>query len=196
MLELIIVRHGETDSNKLGTYLGWTDRELNAEGLRQAEKARERLKSEKIDRIIASPLGRAAKTAEVINQSHGLEIVYDEDLKEKNFGVWDDLTYAEITQKYPAEHEMWLKDQLNYCVEGGESTLESYQRITRFTDRLLSRYSEGTVLIVTHLGSIRKMVAYLLGMGIEGFWRFKFDNCSITRIQVTDGYSFLVQSNS
>jgi len=56
MLELILVRHGETDSNKRGTYLGWTDVELNSNGIRQACAIRDRLKPVKLMRYIQARL--------------------------------------------------------------------------------------------------------------------------------------------
>ena len=63
MLELILIRHGQTDSNKRRTYVGWTDVELNEEGIRQARNLKEKLKNLSVDKIYSSPLKRARKTA-------------------------------------------------------------------------------------------------------------------------------------
>ena len=90
MMELIFVRHGETDSNKKKTFLGWTDAELNDEGIRQACKLGEELKRITFDGIYSSSLKRASKTAEIINEKLNMEIVYSDNLKERNFGIWDD----------------------------------------------------------------------------------------------------------
>lgn len=196
MLELILVRHGETDSNKKGTYLGWTDVELNEEGVRQACTARDKLKDSKIDAVYASPLKRVRNTAEIINEYHNLEIVYTDALKERNFGVWDDLTHKDILKKHPVEYSEWTKDWINYCVEGGESSAQAYQRITGFTGQLVNENNNCTILIVTHLGCIRKMISYLLGMSIEGSWRFKVDNAAVTKLQINDEkYAYLTLMN-
>lgn len=195
MNHLILVRHGETDSNKRGTYLGWTDVALNAAGLEQAESARMILKDYPIDRIYASPLLRAWKTAEIINRGRDIPIAAAEGLKERNFGVWEDLTYHEIVEKYAEEYGMWVKDP-GYCIRGGESTLQAYERVNGFTDRILSQYQGKTILLVTHLGSIRNILAHLLGMGMEGCWRFRVDNGGITRLEINDeGYAYLTQLN-
>jgi len=114
MLELILVRHGETDSNKRGTYLGWTDVELNSNGIRQACAIRDRLKPVKVDAIYSSPFKRTVKTAEIINENYGLEIIISDNLKERNFGIWDDLTFEEISSKYPAECRKWFEDWINF----------------------------------------------------------------------------------
>ncbi|MCX8130526.1 MAG: alpha-ribazole phosphatase [Clostridia bacterium] len=196
MIELIFVRHGETDSNRKGTYLGWTDVSLNEEGLRQAYEAKCKLSNENIDAMYSSPLKRAVRTAEVINENFKLAVIYEERLKERCFGIWEDLTHNEILEKYPEEYGLWTDDHVNYCMEGGESTVQSYNRVTGFIEDIINTHESGTYLIVTHLGCIRKIVAHLLGLGIEGSWRFRVDNCSITRIVVNDEkYAYLTLLN-
>lgn len=195
MLELVMVRHGETDSNKKGTYLGWTDVELNDKGLEQAHMVSEKLREHKFDLILSSPLKRVTTTADIINRYHNLEIVKEDNLKERNFGSWDDLTYDEITEKYPIESEAWAKDWINYVVPGGESSTQAYKRKVDFIEQLIQEKNEGSILLVTHLGCIRKITAHLLGMGIEGSWRFRVDNCSITKIIITEKYPVLTLLN-
>ena len=195
MLEIILVRHGETDSNIRGTYCGWTDAQLNEKGRAQAERAAEMLKAEKLDAIYSSPLKRAFGTASIINQVHDIQIMTDEKLKEQNFGEWEDLTYCEITEKYPEECLNWKKDWMNYCIKGGESPALVYQRVSGFVDTIAQVHKKGTVLIVTHLGCIRIILAHLLGMNMEGFWRFKADNGSVSRLAIDDGYAYLKSLN-
>ena len=195
MLELIIVRHGETDSNIKGTYLGWTDVELNETGLKQAEVVSEKLKSTKFDFILSSPLKRAKSTAQIINKQHNHKIIYKDSLKERNFGLWDDLTYKEITEKFPVECEAWAKEWSNYSPPEGESAIEVYKNLTGFINKLILDKEQGVILIVTHLGCIRKLISHLLGMGIEGSWRFRVDNCSITKIMITEKYPVLTLLN-
>jgi len=195
MTELVIVRHGRTQSNTRYAYCGWTDVELDEEGISQARSARDRMRSLKVDYIFSSPLKRALKTAEIINENFNLPITCSESLKERNFGVWEDLQYEEICEKFPEQVKMLEKDWMKYCIQNGESALQFYSRVVEFVDGLLSD-KQGTFLIVTHLGCIRNTVSHLLGMGIEGSWRFRVDNCGITRIQINDeGYAYLTQLN-
>lgn len=197
MLEIILVRHGETDSNKSRSYLGWTDVELNEEGLRQAYKVKQRLSGEKIDALYSSPLKRAYETARIINQNFNQEIIKVEELKERNFGIWDNLTHNEVVSGYADEYKFWAGDWKNYCMKEGESAIGAYNRVTGFIDRLLGEKKEGRLLVVTHLGCIRKIIAHLLGMGIDGFWRTTVDNGGISRIEVNDdGYTYLKQLNA
>lgn len=196
MIELILVRHGETDSNKKGTYCGWTDVELNEEGIKQACSARDKLKGIKVDAIFSSPLKRAFRTAEIINENFNLGIDCVEALKERNFGVWEDLSYRDICDRFPEQIKLWEADWANYCIEGGESVIQAYDRVITFVDGLIKNNKYGVFLLVTHLGCIRNILSHLLGMGTEGSWRFRVGNGSITRIEINDeGYAYLTLLN-
>ncbi len=85
-LELTHVRHGETDWNKNGKVQGHTDIELNEVGKQQARDVAEKLKHENFDLIICSPLKRAKETADIINKTLKLELIVEDDLRERNFG--------------------------------------------------------------------------------------------------------------
>ena len=196
MLELILIRHGETDSNIRGSYLGWTDIELNETGLSQVRILKDRIKNTKIDRIFSSPLKRALQTAEIINESYRMDIVYTDGLKERNFGIWDDLTLEEMTQRYPSEYKAWISDWTKYSIKDGESAMEAYNRSAEFVRELVEKNTEGVFMLVTHLGTIRFLLAYLLELGIESSWHFRVDNASISKVEITDGYSVLTRLNN
>ena len=133
---MIFVRHGQTNGNVRGSFGGWTDLPLNETGREQAEMAAEKLKDEKIDAIYASPLSRALDTAKIINKYHGHEIIVKNELKERNFGKWEDQTFGFLKKNYPDEVEAWLSDWANYEIEGGESTYQSYTRVINFMNDL------------------------------------------------------------
>lgn len=196
MLELIFVRHGETDSNKRRTFCGWTDAGLNEEGIRQAEAAARKLSSIVPAAIYSSPLSRASQTAEIVNRNYGLEITYSDSLKERNFGVWEDLTYAEVCSRYPEEIGIWNKDWISYCIDGGESAFQVFDRVNDFIKSILDRHKSGTVIIVTHLGCIQAALAGFMGLSGEGVWRFRVDNAGITKVLINDeGYAYLTGLN-
>lgn len=186
MLELILIRHGETDSNIRHAYCGWTDAALNDNGKAQAGRAADRLKDVKADFVYSSPLKRTLETASIITGGSAADIITDDRLKEQNFGEWEDLTYEEITCKDPEECLKWRADWANYCMKSGESPAQMYKRVTEFIDGLIARHHSSSVFVVTHLGCIRMMLAYLLGMPFEGLWRFRVDNCGISRVMIND----------
>ena len=195
MLELILVRHGETDSNIRGTHLGWTDIPLNQEGFRQVNSLAEKYKDQHFDRIYCSPLIRTKQTADAINKYHQIEINYLEGLKERNFGIWEDLVYNEIKDNHTELHDAWIKDWIDFKIPDGESAREAFERAETAINQIISKHQEGRVLVVTHLGAIRFMLASLLGMGIEGSWHFRMLNAAAARVEITEGYSVLVALN-
>lgn len=195
-MELILVRHGETEENIRGMYIGWSDVPLNENGQRQACLAKDKLKEEPISRIFCSPLKRAADTAKKINLEHGIDIEYIEKLKERNFGIWECLTWSEIKNQYPSEYDLLEKDWKGYCITDGESSKMAYDRVVSFINELLAVDSDEVILIVSHSGCIRMIISYLLGLGIEGDWRFKIDNGKITKINInSEKYAYLTLLN-
>lgn len=190
MLRITLVRHGETDSNRNKKYLGWTDVELNEKGIAEAEMVRDKLRDTKFDFVISSPLKRAKATAKIIRDTN---IIYEDALKEINFGLWDNLSYKEIKDKYPDECEKWSSDWKSFVFPQGEGPKEMYTRVSNFMNKL--KGMEGSISIVTHGGIIRSTIAYLLEMGIEGAWHFATNNCGITVIEVRDSYAVLKSLN-
>ena len=117
-------------------------------------------------------------------------------LKERNFGVWEDLTYEEICGRYPVEKQKWESDWINYCINDGESAAQVFERVNFFIQSLINGNKSGRILLVTHLGCIQSALAHLLGLPAEGFWRFRVDNCGIARMLVNDeGYAYLTGLN-
>lgn len=195
MPELILVRHGEAVCGG-GGYYGWTDAGLSGAGIAQAQGAAARLSGEAVTSVFSSPLVRALDTADIIAERLGLEAVPEEALKERNFGVWEGLSYDEIKRAYPGECEKWDADIYNYEIKNGESASRAYDRVARFIDALAEAGGGGKYVLVTHLGPIRVILAHLLGLGQEGIWRFRADCGSVSRLSVDErGYAFLTAFN-
>lgn len=102
MKTLYIVRHGETDWNKMGKYQGITDIPLNENGLNQAKACGNALKDVTFDRILSSDLSRALVTAETIRGDRTTSITVDKRLRELNFGDWEAMLFSDIEARWPA----------------------------------------------------------------------------------------------
>ena len=90
-MKIFITRHGQTEWNALGRLQGRKDIELNEVGKEQALTTGEKIKDEKIDIIITSPLKRARETAEIINKQFNVEIVEDDRLMERAMEILKEL---------------------------------------------------------------------------------------------------------
>ena len=196
MLELILVRHGQTESNTRHAYLGHTDVPLDARGERQSSRTAQTLMQQKFDAIYASPLKRAMQTATAINKYHNGRITQVPELAERDYGIWDNLVYEEIREQYPEEHEQWARDWIHYVIPQGESAAEVYERNVQAVASIVENHKNGTVLLVTHLGCIRNIVSCLLGLGVEGAFHFEIRNAGICRISVDEnGFATLTSLN-
>jgi Histidine phosphatase superfamily (branch 1)/Sigma-54 interaction domain len=94
------LRHGQTDWNRDGRYQGTSDTPLNETGMAQANAAASAMATVRINRIVASPLIRALKTAEIVAEKIGVPICVDRDLRERHFGSFESLVIKEVKQKH------------------------------------------------------------------------------------------------
>ncbi len=170
MSRLLLVRHGNTKLNSHERFWGKTDVELGADGIKQAERLRDRLASLKIDAIYASNLSRARVTAEIIAARHTTAIVTCAELSEINFGYIEGLTFEEISQRYPDLAKLLADWSISPEFPGGESFKEFNERVKRFIPRLENHAPKETILIVAHAGTLRLLICNLMGIDIK-YWR-------------------------
>ncbi len=141
-IDITYVRHGQTEANAKDIWQGWDDNELNKTGIGQAMATAEKLKNEKFDLIIASPLKRASKTAEIINEKLGIEIIYEDDLKEQYYGDWEGANAKELMEKY----DMTINEMRFIPPPGGET----FENVKRRVRRVLGKYGGKKILVVAH----------------------------------------------
>ncbi len=194
MLRLYFMRHGETVWNTERRYQGMTDIELSEEGLRQAECAAKRFKNIKIDKIYASPLKRAMKTAEKIAAEKGLEIISEDDFREIHFGEWEGKTVPELTEKYGESYTNFIREPHKYGFPGEGSVENVINRIKPGIDRLIAE-DEGNVLIVSHGGIIRLMIMYIMGLDSSWFTKMWINNTGVSIVEIKNDRRLLLTLN-
>ena len=183
MKTLYIVRHGETDWNKMGKYQGITDIPLNENGLNQAKACGNALKDVAFDRILSSDLSRALVTADTIRGDRTTSITVDKRLRELNFGDWEAMLFSDIEARWPGLiDEMYLRPHL-VKVPNGESFKDLQDRAWAGLEEFLNvNYEEETLLIACHGGTIRTLLCKLLDISISHCWNFSQGNTAINRI--------------
>ncbi len=189
MLELILVRHGETANVVTNKHIGVTDIPLNERGKRQALSLARTFAREKLDAIYTSPLKRSYDTAAPIAKSLFISAETMGELCDRNFGIWEEMTMEEIQDKYPDEHHEWFHNWFEYEIPKGESELQVCERNADAIRKILARHEKGKILIVTHLSCIRNILSMLLDMNLEGGWHFQANYAGICRLRV-DEYGF------
>ena len=189
MGKLILIRHGQTEMNAQSLYFGKLNPPLNDLGISQAYQAREKLLNMDYDNIYSSPLERAKQTAEICNYLDK-DIVYDSNLEEINFGIFEGLTFKEISEKYPVEVKKMKEDWKEYNYVTGESPKEMLQRAVSFLEIL--DYTKNN-LIVAHWGIINSIISYFISVNLDSYWKFKIQNASIVIFEGNFEFSYLTK---
>ena len=187
MVEVILVRHGETAGNIRKTALGITDLPLNENGIRQAARAAELLAGETIAAIYTSPLSRAKTTAEIVAEPHSIAPQSIEGLAERRYGIWENIAVDDIKERFPEAYAAWQQNLPDYQIPGGETARENFHRVKDTVSAILTRHDSGKIIIVSHLGCIRNLIAHFLGKGVENAWDYNVRNGSVTKLQIKQG---------
>lgn len=185
---LLLIRHGESVAN-LGKYFaGQTDVPLTERGRKQAELTAEHLKDRQIDVFCASPLSRAYETGLAAAKHHGKTVEKVPGLREINGGEWEQLTFEEITLRYPEDARVWNENIGLSRPTGGESPEEVQERVYAALE-LLARENSGRVLcIASHGMAIRAFCGRVLGLPMERLKELPFpSNASVTTVEYEGG---------
>jgi probable phosphoglycerate mutase len=146
-MEVVLVRHGETEWSRTGRHTGRTDVPLTEEGERQAKAVGEALRGRDFELVLSSPWSRALETARLA----GFEPEVRDDLAEWDYGEYDGLKTAEIREQVP-DWTVW-----RYGARGGESL----QQLAARADPVVAavRAVEGDVLVFSHGHFLRVFAA-------------------------------------
>jgi len=148
--KIFLVRHGETEWNRSRRYQGWCDSPLTPRGIAQAEAIGRRLGAmpeAAAAEIVASPLGRARRTAEIIAECLGchLPVRFDDRLKEISLGSWDGLHRNEIAALSPG---IFDHDYFEWYFRTPDG--ETYDIFSARVGRWLAEASDEPLIVVAH----------------------------------------------
>lgn len=182
MLQVYLVRHGETQWNAERRIQGQSDSALTEKGERQAWQVAERVKSLGITHIIASDLGRTRQTAEIIAQACGCEVQLDPRLRELDMGVLEKRHLDTLSE----EEEGWRRRLVNGTSDGripqGESMLEMSNRMHAALNACRELPAGSRPLLVSHGMALGCLVSTILGLPAWAERRLRLRNCSISRV--------------
>jgi len=190
----LLGRHGATPYSleKRFSGSGGADPALAPLGEQQAEAlAREIAARGGVDAIVASPLLRTLQTAEHVAQATGAPIDIEPGIAECSFGEWDGYTFAEVSERWPAELAAWLAST-DVAPPGGESFTECRDRVDRARRDLLTRHGGQRVAVISHVTPIKLMTGICVDAPLSSLYRMELAPCSLTTIAwFADGNSSL-----
>lgn len=193
---ILLIRHGETAWNAERRLQGHIDIALNPAGLAQAAALGQALADQPLAAVIASDLSRAQQTAHAIASLQNLPVQTDVQLRERCYGAFEGLLYAEIAERYPHEYVQWQSRQIDAVMPSGERQAESFRQFYgRSTDAIAewaSRYAGQTIAIVAHGGVLECAYRAAVGMSLDSPRDFQVKNASVNRFSFADGALHLV----
>lgn len=154
--EFWFMRHGMTASNDADRIAGFTDEPLTPEGRALAARQAEKLRGVPLGSLWVSTLARARETAEAVRTVSGAPLFLLDDLRERNWGIWEGRPRAELRREEKPE--------------GGEGPDEFHARIRAGLERI---GGPGPAMIVAHSGTVREVFT-LLGLPFA-----RPDNCDV-----------------
>lgn len=196
MVELYIVRHGETDTNYTGKINGSaTDLALNETGRNQVNYLKEHLNINDFDEVYASPLKRAQETASILNQGVH-EIKTDKRLREIYYGEWDGLLADEVHEKYPQcfNENGYLAINYSDYSKDAETFKSVLERLQSFIDDMKDKGDE-KILVVCH-GFVTRSFVKLVTETPDIDDILEPINASVTKLKIADsGRTYLSYYN-
>ena len=196
MTRIILVRHGQTEWNRVERFRGRADVPLNESGLAQAEATGKRVASEwQPVAVYTSPLSRSVKTAESIAKHYDLKVKIHPGLADIDYGEWQGLSPEEAGQRWPEEIDAWYNHPHLARIPGGETLSDLRARLMQTVNELATRHTGETIVLVGHTVINRIILLGILGLGNDRFWRIKQDTCAINVFEAEAGDFVLVSLN-
>ena len=192
-MQLLVIRHGESEADLLDVHEGRADFALTERGHKQAEAMASYVAENfNISKIYASTLTRAKQTAGHLSEKTGISIVFDENLMEFNNGLLAGLSRAVVREKYPEVPDL----PIDKAVYGQESQVEFRQRAENALARILSEAKpDETVAIVSHGGMINQLYRSLFEMPIDCKFFFNTADTGIHIWSVSERERRVIKAN-
>ena len=207
MMDLLLIRHGETAWNRVRRMQGHIDIPLNEVGQRQAQALGDALSVVPVQAVYASDLQRARDTAQAVANSHALTVSLHTSLRERCYGAFEGLLYADISERYPEAFAQWRAREPGARFPAGEREAETlqefHQRSVEAVTHIMRSHEasdavadsthtqHGVVVIVTHGGVLDCLYREARGMTLEAERNFGIVNAAINHLQ-WDGQRFHV----
>ncbi len=196
MTRVILVRHGQTEWNRVERFRGRADVPLNEVGLAQAQSTGRRVAAEwQPSAVYSSPLSRAVRTAEAIAGHFGLPVQVHPSLADIDYGQWQGLTPEEARVRWSEMVDAWYNAPQRAQIPGGETLAELRERALATVEELCGRHAGETIVLVGHTVINRIILLGVLGLASERFWHLRQDTCAINVFEAEGGDYTLVSLN-
>ena len=182
MLQVYLVRHGETLWNATHRIQGQSNSALTANGQYQAHLVARRVHTEGITHVITSDLGRTQQTAKIIADACGSAVILEPRLRELHMGVLEEREIESLT----SEEELWRQHMVDGTVDAripnGESMAELAIRMWAALESCRELPPGSKPLLVSHGIALGCLMSTILGLPAHSARRLRLRNCSLSRV--------------
>jgi ribonuclease H / adenosylcobalamin/alpha-ribazole phosphatase len=189
--DVVLLRHGDTrlSPERRFSGVGSADPPLSAAGADQARRAAGSalLRGRAFTEVLTSPLSRCQQTARIVAEALGISVVVDRDLREMDFGLWEEMTFDEVQDRYPVDLERWKQSAMSPPTGSSETLAAVVDRMGTVAARFASRYAGASVLAVTHITPVKALVAHALGAPPTALFHMELSSACFSRISYTGG---------
>jgi len=178
-----LLRHGELEGGI--RYRGNTEASLTGTGRAAMDAVWGKLVGS-IDAIIASPLQRCRQPAETWARETGIPCRIEPNIREMNYGVWENLSKEEIEDQFPGILSRWRENPAGMRIPEAERIEDFASRVIEGWGSILCESANRHVLVIAHSGSLRVILAHVLGAPLPAIRRFSMPYASWSRIVYHD----------
>lgn len=182
-LQLVFVRHGESEGNRAGAFTGHSASPLTARGRAQAEAVARALAEDGVSALYASDLRRAVDTAAPLAALAGLELITRRGLRERDMGEWVGRSFVDIEANAPDDWRRLRARDMDHRPPGAESHRECAARVSAALDEIVAAHDDGVVVLVSHGVAIHHMLRHALKVTDERTL-FHVENCAVQRLSL------------
>lgn len=184
IMKLTLVRHTSLNVSPNICY-GQSDVDVSIHFDEELRVLREKLLHKEFDAIFSSPLQRCYKLADALSSDESMsfavrDIQQDDRLKELHFGDWELNSWDDIPRDI---FDAWANDYANLAPPNGETFSQLHTRAKSFVEDVSSHLQGKHVLVVTHGGLIRALIAEVLQMPLKRLFRMNIDYASVTQLE-------------
>lgn len=194
---ILLIRHGESESNEKEIFVGYSNPMLTKRGQKQAEMTAKFIAACcPADVVYSSDLLRAYSTGKAIADASGVEIKTEEGLREINGGAWEEVAFDELVIRHPEDYGKWLTDIGHAKCTGGESVIQMSERVSNTIQKIISENKGKTIAIATHGTPIRTMQCLWSGLSLDAMKDIPWaSNASVTIVELAENVSQIMQTS-
>lgn len=183
---IYLVRHGQpTVPDGSWRFMGQSDPPLSPCGVSQAHALAEQVAAVHFDAVYSSDLQRCVMTAAIVSKDTGPDIQELPELREIDIGRWEGMSLEEVKHRYPSEYAQREHDLAGFAFPGGESFRDLLARVLPPFRRIMDSDAQ-SILVVSHKGVNRVLLAHLLGMPLEELFSIPQIYCCVNLIKIVE----------